>query len=150
MGIILAIALGIFLLFRNTRINASPLAQIRTVLRASEYAPYEQYIINQMNLESGYITNTLSQPPIYNIFSMSRVRVRPTTQIDYYSNPNIDGGQQFGVYEDYVSATEDFLLYLDWIRIPKGLNCQEYNSYIVSKGFAVDPDYEKKLNKMCK
>ena len=150
MGIILAIALGIFLLFRNTRINASPLAQIRTVLRASEYAPYSQYIINQMNLESGYITNTLSQPPIYNIFSMSRVRVRPTTQIDWYSNPNIDGGQQFGVYEDYVSATEDFLLYLDWIRIPKGLTCQEYNKYIVSRGYAVDPDYEEKLNKMCK
>jgi len=150
MVITLAIVLGIFLIFRNMRINGSPLAQIKTVLRASEYAPYSQYIINQMNLESGYITNTLSQPPIYNIFSMSRVRVRPTTQIDWYSNPNIDGGQQFGVYEDYVSATEDFLLYLDWIRIPKGLTCQEYNSYIVSKGFAIDPDYEKKLNKMCK
>ena len=151
MVITLAIVLGIFLIFRNTRINGSPLAQIRTVIRASEYQPYEQYIINQMNLESGYITNTLSQAPIYNIFSMSKVRVRPTTQLEgYYSNPNIDGGQKFGVYSDYASATEDFLLYLDYVRIPKGLTCQEYNSFIVSKGYAVDPNYEEKLNTMCR
>ncbi len=151
MGIILAIVLGIFLIFRNTRINGSPLSQIRTVIRASKFQPYEKFIINQMNLESGYITNTLSQPPIYNIFSMSKVRVRPTTQLEgYYSNPNIDDGQRFGVYEDYVSATEDFLLYLDYIRIPKGLSCQEYNAFIESKGYAVDPNYKEKLNKMCK
>ncbi len=150
MGITLAIALGIFLIFRNMRINASPLAQIKTVIRASEYAPYEQYIINQMNLESGYLTNTLSQPPIYNPFSMGRVRIRPTTQIDYYSNPNIDGGQDFGVYEDYVAAAQDFILYLQYIRMPQGLTCKEYNAYINSKNYAVDPRYEEKLNAMCK
>ena len=150
MGTTLAIALGIFLIFRNMRINASPLAQIKTVIRASEYAPYEQYIINQMNLESGYLTNTLSQPPIYNPFSMGRVRIRPTTQIDYYSNPNIDGGQDFGVYEDYVAAAQDFILYLQYIRMPQGLTCKEYNAYINSKGYAVDPRYEEKLNAMCK
>lgn len=150
MGITLAIALGIFLIFRNMRINATPLAQIKTVIRASEFAPYEQYIINQMNLESGYLTNTLSQPPIYNPFSMGRVRIRPTTQIDYYSNPNIDGGQDFGVYEDYVAAAQDFILYLQYIRMPQGLTCKEYNAYINSKGYAVDPRYEEKLNAMCK
>lgn len=151
MGIILAIVLGIFLIFRNTKINGSPKAQIRTVIRASKFAPYEKYIIAQMNLESGYITNTLSQPPIYNIFSMSKVRIRPTTQLEgYYSNPDIDGGQKFGVYSDYASATEDFLLYLDYVRIPNGLNCQEYNSFISNKGFAIDPRYEDKLNAMCK
>ena len=132
------------------RINASPLSQIKTVIRASEYAPYEQYIINQMNLESGYLTNTLSQPPIYNPFSMGRVRIRPTTQIDYYSNPNIDGGQDFGVYEDYVAAAQDFILYLEYIRMPQGLTCKEYNAYINSKNYAVDPRYEEKLNSMCK
>jgi flagellum-specific peptidoglycan hydrolase FlgJ len=132
------------------RINASPLSQIKTVIRASEFAPYEQYIINQMNLESGYLTNTLSQPPIYNPFSMGRVRIRPTTQIDYYSNPNIDGGQDFGVYEDYVAAAQDFILYLQYIRMPQGLTCKQYNAYINSKNYAVDPRYEEKLNSMCK
>ena len=90
MQIGLVILLGIYLLFRNTRINASPLSQIRTIIRASKYAPYEKYIINQMNLESGYLTNTLSQPPIYNPFSMGAVSIRKTTQIDTYSNSNID------------------------------------------------------------
>ena len=150
MQIGLVILLGIFLLFRNMRINASPLSQIKTVIRASEYAPYEQYIINQMNLESGYLTNTLSQPPIYNPFSMGRVRIRPTTQIDYYSNPSIDGGQDFGVYEDYVSASQDFILYLQYIRMPQGLTCKQYNAYINNKNYAVDPRYEEKLNAMCK
>ncbi len=103
-----------------------------------------------MNLESGYITNTLSQPPLYNIFSMSTVRIRPTTQIDSYSNPAIDGGQSFGVYESYASATEDFILYLDYVKIPQGLDCQGYNAFIVSKGYAVDPLYKEKLNAMCK
>tara|TARA_B110000438_G_scaffold83262_1_gene82940 strand:+ start:3629 stop:4024 length:396 start_codon:yes stop_codon:yes gene_type:complete len=131
-------------------VNASPTAQIRTVLKASQYREYQQYIINQMNLESGYITNTLSQPPLYNIFSMSTVRRRPTTQIDSYSNPNIDGGQSFGVYENYISAAEDFILYLEYVRIPQGLDCQEYNAFIVSKGYAVDPLYEEKLNAMCR
>ena len=103
-----------------------------------------------MNLESGYITNTLSQPPLYNIFSMSTVRIRPTTQIDSYSNPQIDGGQSFGVYESYASATEDFILYLDYVKIPLDLDCQGYNAFIVGKGYAVDPLYEEKLNAMCK
>mgnify|MGYP000060256601 FL=1 len=150
MQIGLVILLGIFLLFRNMRINASPLSQIKTVIRASEYAPYEQYIINQMNLESGYLTNTLSQPPIYNPFSMGRVRIRPTTQIDYYSNPSIDGGQDFGVYEDYVASAQDFILYLKYIRMPQGLTCKQYNAYINNKNYAVDPRYEEKLNAMCK
>ena len=150
MQIGLVILLGIFLLFRNMRINASPLSQIRTVIRASKYAPYEKYIINQMNLESGYLTNTLSQPPIYNPFSMGAVSIRKTTQIDTYSNPNIDEGMPFGVYEDYASATQDFIYYLDNIRMPMDLTCQEYNAYINSKGYAVDPRYEEKLNNMCR
>lgn len=103
-----------------------------------------------MNLESGYITNTLSQPPLYNIFSMSTVRIRPTTQIDSYSNPQIDGGQSFGVYESYASSAEDFILYLDYVRMPLGLDCQGYNEFIVSKNYAADPLYLSKLNAMCK
>ena len=150
MQIGLVILLGIFLLFRNMRINATPLSQIRTVIRASKYAPYEKYIINQMNLESGYLTNTLSQPPIYNPFSMGAVRVRKTTQISTYSNPNIDDGMAFGVYEDYASATQDFIYYLDSIRMPMNLTCQEYNTYIDSKNYAVDPSYLEKLNNMCR
>ena len=121
MQIGLVILLGIFLLFRNMRINATPLSQIRTVIRASQYAPYENYIINQMNLESGYLTNTLSQPPIYNPFSMGAVSIRKTTQIDTYSNPNIDDGMPFGVYEDYASATQDFIYYLDSIGSNRNL-----------------------------
>ena len=85
-----------------------------------------------MNLESGYLTNTLSQPPIYNPFSMGAVSIRKTTQIDTYSNPNIDEGMPFGVYEDYASATQDFIYYLDNIRMPMDLTCQEYNAYINS------------------
>ena len=149
MGITLATVLGIYLLYLNMR-NGAPLAQIKRVIRKSEFAPYEQYIINQMNLESGYLTNTLSQAPIYNPFSMSLVRRRPTTQIDSYSNPNIDGGQLFGVYENYASATEDFVLYLRYVGIPSGLDCRGYNAFVVSKNFAVDPLYEEKLNSMCK
>jgi flagellum-specific peptidoglycan hydrolase FlgJ len=146
----LVILLGIFLFFLSTRRRGEPLTEIRQVIRASEFASYEPYIINQMNLESGYLTNTLSQPPIYNPFAMGRVRIRPTTQIDYYSNPNIDGGQDFGVYTGYASATEDFILYLNYIRMPQGLTCQEYNEYIASKGYAVDPRYAEYLNNMCK
>lgn len=81
---------------------------------------------------------------------MSAVRIRPTTQIDTYSNPAIDGGQLFGVYENIQSAAEDFILYLEYIRMPEGLTCKEYNAYIVSKGYAVDPLYEDKLNNMCR
>ena len=151
MPIFAVILLVIFLLFRNMRVNGTPLAQVKTVIRASEYDSYEQFIINQMNLESGYLTNTLSQPPINNPFSMSKVRIRPTTQEEgYYSNPNIDDGQKFGVYSDIASATQDFILYLKYIRMPQGLTCQEYNAYIVSKNYAVDPNYEEKLNNMCK
>ena len=151
MPIFAVILLVIFLLFRNMRVNGTPLAQVKTVIRASEYDSYEQFIINQMNLESGYLTNTLSQPPINNPFSMSKVRIRPTTQEEgYYSNPNIDDGQKFGVYSDISSATQDFILYLKYIRMPQGLTCQEYNAYIVSKNYAVDPNYEEKLNNMCK
>ena len=150
MGITLVTVLAIFLVFLNMRGNGNALSQVKQVIRRSRYAPYEAFIINQMNLESGYITNTLSQPPLYNIFSMSTVRIRPTTQIDSYSNPQIDGGQSFGVYESYASATEDFILYLDYVNIPLGLDCQGYNAFIVRKGYAVDPFYEEKLNAMCK
>lgn len=145
----LVILLGMFLVYLSTR-KTEPLQKIKQVIRQSEYASYEKYIINQMNLESGYLTNTLSQKPIYNPFSMSAVRIRPTTQIDTYSNPNIDDGQLFGVYSSLASATEDFILYLRYIRMPQGLTCEEYNAYIVSKGYAVDPLYEEKLNFMCK
>ena len=103
-----------------------------------------------MNLESGYLTNTLSNPPIYNPFSMGVARIRPTTAIDSYSNPNIDGGMDFSVFTDYTSAAEDFILYLNYINMPQGLDCQGYNAYIVSRGYAVDPEYEVKLNAMCK
>jgi len=41
-------------------------------------------------------------------------------------------------------------LYLDYVRIPLGLDCQGYNAFIVSKGYAIDPLYEEKLNAMCK
>lgn len=140
----------IIYLLSKTRINGSPQAQVRAVLKASQYREYQQYIVNQMNLESGYITNTLSQPPLYNVFSMSTVRRRPTTQIDSYSNPNIDGGQSFGVYSSYKSAAEDFILYLEYVRIPQGLDCRGYNAFIESKGFAIDPLYKKKLNSMCR
>ena len=150
MGITLVTVLAIFLVFLNMRGNGNALSQVKQVIRKSRYAQYEAFIINQMNLESGYITNTLSQPPLYNIFSMSTVRIRPTTQIDSYSNPQIDGGQSFGVYESYASATEDFILYLDYVKIPLDLDCQGYNAFIVSKGYAVDPLYEEKLNAMCK
>ena len=72
------------------------------------------------------------------------------TQIDTYCNPNIDGGMAFGVYSSYMSSAEDFVEYLRYIRMPQGLDCKGYNAYIDSKGYAVDPDYEKKLNNMCK
>tara|TARA_R110000824_G_scaffold196142_1_gene379228 strand:+ start:170 stop:481 length:312 start_codon:yes stop_codon:yes gene_type:complete len=103
-----------------------------------------------MNLESGYVTNTLSQPPLYNVFSMSTVRRRPTTQIDSYSNPNIDGGQSFGVYENYTSAAEDFILYLNYMKIPLVLTCKGYNKWIAERGYAIDENYEYKLNIMCR
>jgi len=150
MGITLVTVLAIFLVFLNMRGNGNALSQVKQVIRRSKYAQYEPFIISQMNLESGYITNTLSQPPLYNIFSMSAVRIRPTTQIDVYSNPQIDNNQLFGVYSSYKSATEDFLMYLDYVRIPLGLDCKSYNAFIVSKGYAVDPLYEEKLNAMCK
>ena len=150
MGATLVIVLAIFLLFLNRKSSMGALGQIRKVIRESAYAPYEQYIINQMNLESGYLTNTLSNPPIYNPFSMGVARVRPTTAIDSYSNPNIDGGMPFSVYTDYTSATEDFILYLNYINMPQGLDCQGYNEYIVSKNYATDPRYLEKLNAMCK
>ena len=46
--------------------------------------------------------------------------------------------------------TFPFILYLEYIRMPQGLTCKEYNAYIVSKGYAVDPLYEEKLNNMCR
>ena len=151
MAIILATVLGIYLLSQLIRVNATPLAQVKTVIRASEYESYEKFIINQMNLESGYLTNTLSQPPINNPFSMSKVKIRPTTQEEgFYQNPQIDNNQKFGVYSDIASAASDFILYLRYIRMPQGLTCQEYNAYIVSKNYAVDKHYEEKLNNMCK
>jgi len=149
MALTVLTVLIIYLVLR-TRINASPLSQIKMVLRKSQYNEYTRYIVNQMNLESGYLTNTLSQPPIYNPFSMSKVRIRPTTQLEgFYRNPRIDNNQKFGVYENYVSSAEDFILYLDYVRIPSGLDCQGYNSFIVSKGYASDKNYETKLNQMC-
>ena len=51
MPIFAVILLVIFLLFRNMRVNGTPLAQVKTVIRASEYDSYEQFIINQMNLD---------------------------------------------------------------------------------------------------
>ena len=150
MGATLVIVLAIFLVFLNRKSNLGALGQIKKVIQESAYAPYEQYIINQMNLESGYLTNTLSNPPLYNVFSMGVARIRPTTAIDSYSNPNIDGGMDFSVFTDYTSAAEDFILYLNYINMPQGLDCQGYNAYIVSRGYAVDPEYEVKLNAMCK
>jgi len=103
-----------------------------------------------MNLESAFISNTLSQKPIYNPFSMSKVRIRPTTQLEgFYRNPRIDNNQKFGVYADYVSAAEDFVLYLDYVRIPSGLDCRGYNKFIADNGYASDRNYETKLNQMC-
>lgn len=149
MVVIVMSVLIIYLLLR-TKVNGSPTAQVRAVLRASRYSQYTEYIINQMNLESGYVTNTLSQPPLYNVFSMSTVRRRPTTQIDSYSNPNIDGGQSFGVYESYTSAAEDFILYLNYMKIPLVLTCKGYNKWIAERGYAIDENYEYKLNIMCR
>jgi hypothetical protein len=104
-----------------------------------------------MNLESGYLTNTLSQPPIYNPFSMSKVRIRPTTQLEgFYRNPRIDNNQKFGVYENYVGSAEDFILYLDYVKIPSGLDCQGYNKFIANQGYSVTSNYEQLLNTMCR
>jgi len=149
MVLIVTSVLIIFLILR-TRVNASPLAQIKTVLRRSQYQEYTKFIINQMQLESGYLTNTLSSPPIYNAWSMSTVRIRPTTQISSYSNPDIDQGRSFGVYENYVGAAEDFVLYLDYVRIPSGLDCQGYNKFIANQGYSVTSNYEQLLNTMCR
>jgi len=149
MALTVLTVLIIYLVLR-TRINTSPLSQIKMVLRRSQYQPYTKFIVNQMQLESGYLTNTLSQAPIYNPWSMSTVRIRPTTQIDSYSNPNIDQGQSFGVYEDYIGATEDFILYLNYVRIPSGLDCQGYNKFIANQGYSVTGNYEQLLNTMCK
>ena len=121
------------------------------VLRKSQYNEYTRYIVNQMNLESGFITNTLSQPPIYNPFSMSKVRIRPTTQLEgFYRNPRIDNNQKFGVYENYVGSAEDFILYLDYVKIPSGLDCQGYNKFIANQGYSVTSNYEQLLNTMCR
>ena len=121
------------------------------VLRKSQYNEYTRYIVNQMNLESGYLTNTLSQPPIYNPFSMSKVRIRPTTQLEgFYRNPRIDNNQKFGVYENYVGSAEDFILYLDYVKIPSGLDCQGYNKFIANQGYSVTSNYEQLLNTMCR
>lgn len=149
MPLILAIVFGIFLVLRNTRINASPEQQIRTIIKSSKYAPYEKFILNQAKLESGYFTNTLSKPPIYNPFSMGIPKKRKSNRIGEYSNPNIDDGQMFSVYNDYIDATNDFINYLDFIKIPLNLDCKEYNKFISSKGYAIDKLYEEKLNKMC-
>jgi flagellum-specific peptidoglycan hydrolase FlgJ len=70
--------------------------------------------------------------------------------IPLYTIHLADGGMPFSVYTDYTSATEDFILYLNYINMPQGLDCQGYNAYIVSRGYAVDPEYEVKLNAMCK
>ena len=150
MPIFAVILLVIFLLFRNMRVNATPIKQIKTVLSVSQYAQYEQEIINLANLESGYFTNTLSQKPIYNPFSMGVPRIRPSTRVGEYSNPNIDGGMEFSVYEDYAQATSDLLLYLQYIRMPLGLSCEEFNAYLASKGYSVVDDFDERLNKMCK
>ena len=149
MALIVTIVLITYLVLK-TRVNTSPTAQVRTVIRVSKYTQYEPYIINQMNLESGYVTNTLSQPPLFNVFSMSTVRRRPTTQIDSYENPNIDGGQSFGVYSGYRSAAEDFIMYLDYIKMPGGLTCKGYNKFVASKGYSITINYEELLNNMCK
>ena len=150
MQIFYPIVLAISLLFLVTRGQGNPLRQIRQAIQRSKYKEYEDYIISQMNLESGYLTNTLSKKPIYNPFSMGVPRIRKSLRIGEYANPNIDGGMDFSVYKNYTEATEDFIIYLDSIRMPLGLDCKEYNKYISSKGFALDPRYEEKLNNMCK
>ena len=144
--IVLVISLG-FLVTKN---QGTPLRQIRQAIRKSKYKEYEDYILNQMRLESGYLTNTLSKPPIYNPFSMGVPRIRKSIRIGEYSNPKIDDGMEFSVYENYTQATDDFIIYLDSIRMPLGLDCQGYNAYIDSKGYAVDNRYLEKLNNMCK
>ena len=74
-------------------------------------------------------------------------RKRKSVRIGEFLAPN---GENFSVYKNWTDSVKDYVIYLDYFKMPLNLNsCKAYVTKLQSQGYAEDPNYIKKVVKIC-
>lgn len=135
-----------FLGFRTLKTKKNPMTTIRRILSRTKYRDYIPYIIAQSKLETGNFTSRLALEE-KNLFGMGVPRKRKSLRIGEFLAPN---GENFSVYKSWTDSVKDYVIYLDYFKMPLNLNsCRAYVTKLQSQGYAEDPNYIKKVVKIC-
>jgi flagellum-specific peptidoglycan hydrolase FlgJ len=104
-----------------------------------------EIIVAQARFESGNFTNSLTKNH-NNIFSMRHPKIRSTTSLGPLANA--EGRTGYASYSSIESATEDFILWLNFTNIPTKLTTNNYVKLLKAKRYfeASEKHYKKGIN----
>ena len=135
-----------FLGFRTLK-KSNPRQTIARVLGKSKYKAYTCWITQQSVLETGNFSSKIFND-FNNGFGMGVPRIRKSLRIGDYSASN---GERFSTYKNFEDSVADYLLYADYFNMPTNFNRPEqFVDFLVSKGYATDPDYGSKVLSLIK
>ena len=135
-----------FLGFRTLK-KSSPRQTIAKVLAKSKYKAYTCWITQQSVLETGNFTSKIFND-FNNGFGMGVPRIRKSLRIGDYLASN---GERFSTYKNFEDSVADYLLYAEYFNMPTNFNRPEqFVDFLVSKGYATDPDYGSKVLSLIK
>jgi len=135
-----------FLGFRTLK-KSNPRQTIARVLGKSKYKAYTCWITQQSVLETGNFTSKIFND-FNNGFGMGVPRIRKSLRIGDYLASN---GERFSTYKNFEDSVADYLLYANYFNMPTNFNRPEqFVDFLVSKGYATDPDYGSKVLSLIK
>ena len=135
-----------FLGFRTLK-KSNPRQTIARVLGKSKYKAYTCWITQQSVLETGNFSSKIFND-FNNGFGMGVPRIRKSLRIGDYLASN---GERFSTYKNFEDSVADYLLYADYFNMPTNFNRPEqFVDFLVSKGYATDPDYGSKVLSLIK
>jgi len=130
-----------YLGFRTLK-KSSPRQTIAKILAKTKYKAYTCWITQQSVLETGNFTSKIFNE-FNNGFGMGVPRIRKSLRIGDYLASN---GERFSTYKNFEDSVKDYLLYADYFNMPTNFNRPEqFVDFLVSKGYATDPDYGSKV-----
>ena len=136
----------VFLGFRTLK-KSNPRQTIARVLGKSKYKAYTCWITQQSVLETGNFSSKIFND-FNNGFGMGVPRIRKSLRIGDYLASN---GERFSTYKNFEDSVADYLLYAEYFNMPTNFNRPEqFVDFLVSKGYATDPDYGSKVLSLIK
>ena len=135
-----------FLGFRTLK-KSTPRQTIARVLAKSKYKAYTCWITQQSILETGNFSSKIFND-FNNGFGMGVPRIRKSLRIGNFLASN---GENFSTYKNFEDSVADYLLYAEYFNMPTNFNRPEqFTQFLVSKGYATDPDYGSKVLSLIK